>query len=105
MVLGWTANLKLPTAVGIHPAFRRRRMSTARAVQRVNNDRSRPERSPSGSPAEAESGRPVDHGLTAKDKTSREALDTLEDTVAAVYGDGGHTPTDSMTRMGFEQQE
>lgn len=42
--------------------------------------------------------RDLDHGLTAQGKTSREALDALEDVVEAVHGDGGHTPTDEELR-------
>jgi predicted RNase H-like HicB family nuclease len=42
--------------------------------------------------------RDLDHGLTAQGKTSRDALDALEEVVEAVHDKGGHEPTDEELR-------
>jgi len=42
--------------------------------------------------------RDLGHELTAQGKTSRDALDALEDVVEAVRGESGHEPTDEELR-------
>lgn len=42
--------------------------------------------------------RDLDHELTAQGATRAAALDALDDVVEAVYGEGGHEPTDEEIR-------
>jgi hypothetical protein len=42
--------------------------------------------------------RDLDRGVTAQGASRNEALDALDDVVAAVEGDGGHEPTDEEHR-------